>query len=98
VPVVSEKSIGVVCTNILHFPARVVVTSEDALRLSIVLEELSGASERPMIISMPTTARLQQHYDHRLRNLVQRTGEVTVATDLGVPRSTPRGWLARRRR
>jgi hypothetical protein len=39
-----------------------------------------------MIISMPTTARLQQRYDHRLRNLVQRTGDVTVATDLGVPR------------
>ena len=25
--------------------------------------------------------------------LVQRTGDVTVATDLGVPRSTARGWL-----
>jgi hypothetical protein len=46
-----------------------------------------------MIISMPTMARLQQRYDHRLRNLVQRTGDVTVATDLGVPRSTARGWL-----
>jgi len=42
---------------------------------------------------MPTTARLQQHYDHRLRNLVQRTGDVTVATDFGVPRSTAPGWL-----
>ena len=48
-----------------------------------------------MIISMLTTARLQQRYDHRLRNLVQRTGDVTVATDLGVPRSTARGWLGR---
>jgi len=46
-----------------------------------------------MIISMPTTARLQQRYDHRLRNLVQRTGDVTVAIDRGVPRSTARGWL-----
>jgi hypothetical protein len=46
-----------------------------------------------MIISMPTTARSQQRYDHRLRNLVQRAGDVTVATDLGVPRSTGRGWL-----
>src|SRR6266446_1448894 len=46
-----------------------------------------------MIRSMPTTARPQQRYDHRLRNLVQRTGDVTVATDLGVPRSTARGWL-----
>ena len=47
-----------------------------------------------MIRSMPTRRRPQQRYDHRLRNLVQRTGDVTVATDLGVPRSTARGWLA----
>ena len=46
-----------------------------------------------MIVSMPTTARPQQRYDHRLRHLVQRTGDMTVATDLGVPRSTARGWL-----
>ena len=42
---------------------------------------------------MSTAARRQQRYDHRLRYLVQRTGDVTVATDLGVPRSTARGWL-----
>ena len=46
-----------------------------------------------MIICMPSTTRPQRRYDHRLRNLVQRTGDVTVATDLGVPRSTARGWL-----
>jgi putative transposase len=46
-----------------------------------------------MITLMPTTARPQQRYDHRLRNLVHRTGNVTVATNLGVPRSTARGWL-----
>src|SRR5262245_30039563 len=46
-----------------------------------------------MILSMPTTARSQRRYDHRLRDLVQRTGDVTIATDLGVPRSTARGWL-----
>jgi hypothetical protein len=51
-----------------------------------------------MIISMPTIARSQQRYDHRLRNLVERTGDVTVATDLGVPRSTARGWLGERQR
>ena len=50
-------------------------------------------TEPAMIISMPTIARSQQPYDHRLRNLVQRTGDVTVATDLGVPRSTARGPL-----
>ena len=45
------------------------------------------------MISPMTTARLQQRYDHRLRELVQRTGNLTIATDLGVPRSTARGWL-----
>jgi hypothetical protein len=78
-------------TDIPHFPARVVVTSDRTL--CIVLEELSGARNRLMIGSMATTARPQQRYDHRLRDLVQRTGDVTVATDLGVPRSTARGWL-----
>ena len=46
-----------------------------------------------MIIRMMTTSRPQQRYDHRLRELVQRTGDLTIATDLGVPRSTARGWL-----
>ena len=46
-----------------------------------------------MIRSMPTTGRPQQRYDHRLQHLVHRTGDVTIATDLGVPRSTARGWL-----
>jgi hypothetical protein len=39
-------------------------------------------------------SRPQQRYDHRLRDLVQRTGDVTIAIDLGVPRSTARGWLS----
>ena len=46
-----------------------------------------------MISPMTNTARPQQRYDHRLRDLVHRTGDVTIATDLGVPRSTARGWL-----
>jgi tannase/feruloyl esterase len=41
--------------------------------LPIVFEELSGMSERPMIMSMPTTVRPQHRYGHRLRNLVQRS-------------------------
>jgi hypothetical protein len=44
---------------------------------------------------MPTAARPQQRYDHRLRNLVHGTRDVTIATDLGVPRSTARGWLGK---
>ena len=42
---------------------------------------------------VPTTSRPQRRYDHRLRDLVQRTGDLSIATDLGVPRSTARGWL-----
>ena len=49
--------------------------------------------ERPMIIPMTTAGRRQQQYDHRLRDLVQRTGDVTVATRFGVPRWIARGWL-----
>ena len=45
---------------------------------------------------MTRRARPQQRYDHRLWDLVRRTGDVTLATDLGVPRSTARGWLRRR--
>ena len=45
------------------------------------------------MISAMTTARPQQGYDHRLRELVQRTGNLTIATDLGVPRTTARAWL-----
>ena len=48
-----------------------------------------------MIVAMTRTARPQQRYDHRLRDLVRRSGDVTLATDLGVPRSTARGWLRR---
>jgi putative transposase len=50
-------------------------------------------NEPPMIILMTTSRRPQHRYDHRLRELVRATGNVTIATDLGVPRSTARGWL-----
>jgi hypothetical protein len=46
-----------------------------------------------MIRSMPTTGCPQQRYDHRLQHLVHSTRSVTVATNLGVPPSTARGWL-----
>jgi hypothetical protein len=46
-----------------------------------------------MIVRMTHRARPQQRYDHRLRDLVRRTGDVTFAVDLGVPRSTARGGL-----
>jgi len=47
-----------------------------------------------MIGRMKTASRLQRRYDYRLRDVVRRTGDLTTATDLGVPRSTARGWLA----
>ncbi len=42
---------------------------------------------------MTSTPRRQRRYDHRFRELVHRTRDVTIATDVGVPRSTARGWL-----
>jgi hypothetical protein len=44
---------------------------------------------------MTATGRPQLRYDHRLLDLVQRTGDVTIATDLGVRRSTARRWLGK---
>ena len=43
---------------------------------------------------MPSS-RTQQCYDHRLRNLVQHTGDLRLASACGVPKSTARGWMGR---
>ena len=42
---------------------------------------------------MATTTRTQNRYDHRLRELVRTTQDVSCAVQYGVPRSTARGWL-----
>ena len=44
---------------------------------------------------MPTTTRIQRRYDHRLRDLVQTTGDLELAIGHGGPRSTARGWRAK---
>jgi hypothetical protein len=51
-----------------------------ARALPVVFEELSAVRETADDGSMPTTARRQRRSDHRLRHLVQRTGDVTVAS------------------
>ena len=43
---------------------------------------------------MATTTRTQNRYDHRLRELVRTTQDVSCAVQYGVPRSTARGWLS----
>ena len=43
--------------------------------------------------SMTSTTRIQNRYDHLLREHVQSTGDVNYAIQLGVPRSTARGWV-----
>lgn len=43
---------------------------------------------------MPAPRR-QRSYDHRLVQLVQETRDPTIATRLGVPRSTAAGWVRR---
>ena len=42
---------------------------------------------------MVATARAQQRYDHRLRDLVRSTGDIGHSTQRGIPRSTARGWM-----
>ena len=44
---------------------------------------------------MSSITRTQRRYDHRLRELVQTTGDVEVAIRHGVPRSTARDWLTK---
>jgi hypothetical protein len=44
-------------------------------------------------LSMPITARPQQRYDHRLRPSCPAHRGRDRRPDLGVPRSTARGWL-----
>ena len=43
---------------------------------------------------MVTTTRTQNRYDHRLRQLVRTTQDMSCAVQCGVPRSTARGWLS----
>jgi hypothetical protein len=40
-----------------------------------------------------SATRRQQRHDHRLRHLVQHTGDLRLASVCGVPRSTARGWV-----
>ncbi len=42
---------------------------------------------------MTSTTRIQNRYDHLLREHVRSTGDVNYAIQLGVPRSTARGWV-----
>lgn len=42
---------------------------------------------------LPFPRHPQHRYDHRLRDLVHTSGNLDLALDLGVPRSTALGWL-----
>jgi hypothetical protein len=42
---------------------------------------------------MVATIRIQNRYDHRLRELVHKAQDVSCALQYGVPRSTARSWL-----
>ena len=43
---------------------------------------------------MTSSIRSQKTYDHRLKDLVQETGDIKLAIQKGVPPSTARGWLS----
>ncbi len=44
---------------------------------------------------MIATPRIQRKYDYRLQALVKSAGSIELALELGIPRSTARGWLER---
>jgi hypothetical protein len=67
------------------------------LTLGLVPEELNGLSDRPDDHDPMTTTRSQRRYDHRLRDLVRRTADVTIATDLGILARPPVDASARLR-
>ena len=46
---------------------------------------------------MPENTHTQKQYDHRLRRLIQNSGDLDLAVRYGVPRSTARGWLKQAR-
>jgi hypothetical protein len=77
-------------TGILHSIARVLVTPAEGSAWDEGVDRLQLALNDP---SMPPMSRPQQRYDHRLRQLVQRTRDVSIATSIGCPRSTAREWL-----
>jgi len=39
-----------------------------------------------------TTTRKRRAYDHRFPELIRGTGDIQIATRIGVPHSTARGW------
>ncbi len=43
---------------------------------------------------MSTATRTQRRYDHRLKEFVQSTGNIDLAVQSGVPRSTAYGWIS----
>ena len=46
---------------------------------------------------MTAATRTQRRYDHRLKELVRTTGNLSLALESGVPRSTAYGWLSKPR-
>jgi hypothetical protein len=46
---------------------------------------------------MAENTHIQKQHDHRLRRLIQTSGDHDLAVRHGVPRSTARGWLKQSR-
>ena len=87
--------------NILQFHARVLAACGVAGKLEKVLVDSLSCGAVGVCradfdrddMGMVATTRVQQRYDHRLRDLVRSTGNIGHAIRRGVPRSTARGWL-----
>ena len=46
---------------------------------------------------MAENTHTQKQYDHRLRLLIQKSGDLALSVRYGFPRSTARGWLKQAR-
>lgn len=61
------------------------------------VESRSVRASPPRTLRAMPARRTPQKYDPRLVRLVQDTGDPSIATGLGVPRTTAAGWLRRAR-
>ena len=78
-------------SDILDFGCRVL----DTIPLWRFMGLPFGLNFSPRWPDRDMSARTQPQcsYDHRLKELVRTSGDLSVATELGIPRSTALGWL-----
>lgn len=82
-------------SNLYEYSTPLTLGCADRQSLSLPIDRVAISVATTKMSAMAERQYRQQVYDHRLRDLVRRTGDLGLATDLGVPRSTATGWLRR---